>query len=219
MHNRREHAPQRHGNPNSPGSPGSPGFGGPPGYAGGPGFNGGPGFAPAPGFNGGPAFTPAPSLGPGRADDPWGPGGPQGAPSNGDRRKGPGSRRRRALIGVVVAVVILAVAGVFVGRKLLNGPTDPGCRDYANTALASYNKLISDLNAQAPQATLNLDMTTAVSQLTTATDQAQSASVKSAIGGLLSELETVRSDVAQGAVPASTVDALNAASTAADNAC
>jgi hypothetical protein len=43
--------------------------------------------------------------------------------------------------------------------------------------------------------------------------------VKSALQSLLTQLKEVQSDVKNGAVPDTTVASLNAASTAADNAC
>jgi len=114
---------------------------------------------------------------------------------------------------------LIAVAGLVIVPKLHGGSTDPGCKTYASSALTAYNKLISDLNGQAAQATLNSDMTAAVTGLTTAAGQAQAASAKTALNGLLSELEQVRTDVHNGTVPAATVTALNAAATTADNAC
>jgi hypothetical protein len=62
-------------------------------------------------------------------------------------------------------------------------------------------------------------MTAAIADLTDAIGQAKSDSVKSALNGLLTQLKTVQSDVKSGSVPTNTVDALNAASTKADNAC
>jgi hypothetical protein len=62
-------------------------------------------------------------------------------------------------------------------------------------------------------------MSAAIADMTNAIGQAQSASVKSALNGLLTELKSVQSDVKAGSVPTSTVNSLNAASTAADNAC
>lgn len=43
--------------------------------------------------------------------------------------------------------------------------------------------------------------------------------VKSKLDGLITELNTVRTDVGNGSVPASTVSALNTAANAADSAC
>jgi hypothetical protein len=62
-------------------------------------------------------------------------------------------------------------------------------------------------------------MSVAITDMTNAIGQAQSASVKSALNGLLTQLKSVQSDVKSGSVPASTVNSLNAASTAADKAC
>jgi hypothetical protein len=130
-------------------------------------------------------------------------------------------RRNRALIGVAAALVV-AMAGVLFATKffgLLSGPSDPGCRAYANTALSAYNQTIKDLNAQASQAVLGSDMTATINDLTSASAQSQSASTRSALNALLAEFKVIRADVAAGAVPASTVKALNADSAAADSAC
>jgi hypothetical protein len=113
---------------------------------------------------------------------------------------------------------MLAVGAVLVAPKLL-GPSDPGCKAYTGTALTAYNQTIRDLNAQASQAKLTADMATAIAALNTAAAQAQSTSAKSALGGLLAELMTVRVDVQKGSVPAATVTALNKAANTADHAC
>jgi hypothetical protein len=126
--------------------------------------------------------------------------------------------KTRLLIGGAAAVAVLAVGAVIVTPRLL-GPSDPGCKAYTGTALTAYNKTIRDLNAQAPQAKLSGDMTTAIAQLKTAAAKAQSASVKSALGGLRAELMTVQADVQKGSVPPATVSALNAAARTADKAC
>jgi hypothetical protein len=118
--------------------------------------------------------------------------------------------------------VVIAVVGVLFVTKAFGsfgGPSDPGCKAYASTALGAYNQTINDLNAQASQATLDADMKAAITDLTSASAQAQSASAKFALGALLSEFKVVRADVAAGSVPASTVKTLNADSAAADSAC
>lgn len=143
---------------------------------------------------------------------------PPGAPGTGRRGGGKLSRRNRWLIAGAAVVAVLAVAGVFLTPKLL-GSTDPGCKAYTGTALTAYNKTIDDLNRQAPQATLTGDMTRAINKLKAAVGQAQSASAKSALNGLLAQLKAVSGDMRQGAVPAGTVSKLNAAATTADNAC
>jgi hypothetical protein len=113
---------------------------------------------------------------------------------------------------------VLAVGAVIVAPRLLS-PSDPGCKAYTETAITAYNQTIHDLNAQASQAKLTGDMTTAIAELRTAAAQAQSATVRSALGGLLAELTTVRTDVQKGSVPAATVSAINTAAKTADNAC
>jgi len=128
------------------------------------------------------------------------------------------SGRNRLLVGGAAVVAAAAVAGVIVVPKLL-GPSDPGCKAYTGTALTAYNQAIDDLNAQASQAKLRDDMTTAIGDLQTAEGDAQSALVKSALNQLLTELTTVRGDVQKGSVPAGTVSQLNAAATTADGAC
>jgi hypothetical protein len=117
---------------------------------------------------------------------------------------------------------LVVVVGVLVVTKCFGyfaGPSDPGCKVYANSALGAYNKTINDLNAQASQATLDADMTAAIADLSSASAQAQSASARSALNALLAEFTVVRTDVAAGAVPAATVKALNIDSAAADSAC
>ena len=143
----------------------------------------------------------------------------------GRRQSGAGQepvKRKRTLVGGAAAVVVLAVIGVLFVTKgfgYFGGPSDPGCKAYANTALGAYNKTIDDLNAQASQAILDADMTAAITDLTSASAQAQSASAKSALAALLAEFKVVRTDVAAGSVPSATVTALNADSAAADHAC
>ena len=128
--------------------------------------------------------------------------------------------RKGVLIGGTAAVVaVLAVGGVVVGPKLLQGSTDPGCKAYTNTALTAYDQAIGDLNDRATQARLTSDMPPAISDLTAAADQAKSASVRSALDGLLAELKIVSADVNQGSVPNATVEALNTAANSADHAC
>ena len=123
-----------------------------------------------------------------------------------------------ALIAGAGVLCVAAIAGVIIAPRTL-GPSDPGCKAYAGPALTAYNKTINDLNAQAPQARLSADMAVAVSELTQATADAHGPAVKSALNVLLSELKAVQADVAAGAVPTSTVNALNTASTTADKAC
>ena len=134
------------------------------------------------------------------------------------REPGKSGAKTRLLIGGAAAVAAVAAVGVIMAPKLF-GPSDPGCKAYTGTALAAYNQTISDLNAQASQAKLTNDMSTAIVDLQTAAAQAQSASVKSALDGLLAELNTVRTDVGKGSVPTATVGALNTAADAADSAC
>jgi len=113
---------------------------------------------------------------------------------------------------------VVAVGGVVIAPRLLSS-SDPGCKAYSGTAITAYNKTIDDLNAQASQSVLTTDMTATIADLTDAVGQAKSDSVKSALTGLLTQLKTVQSDVKSGSVPTNTVNALNAASTKADNAC
>jgi hypothetical protein len=142
--------------------------------------------------------------------------GPDMAPDTSGGRR----RRRKApvLIGVGALVVVVGIGAAVEAPKFLRH-TDPGCAAYTASALPAYNKTITDLNAQASQATLSNDLTTAVAQLSSATGQAQSATVKSALQGLLSQLTQVQADVQKGSVPAATVAQLNTNSNAADNAC
>jgi hypothetical protein len=110
---------------------------------------------------------------------------------------------------------------VVVAPKLLAGgsSSDPGCTAYSGSTLTAYNKTIDDLNAQASQSVLSADMSTAITDLNGAISQAKSDSVKSALNGLLTQLNAVKTDVQSGSVPTATVNALNAASSTADQAC
>jgi hypothetical protein len=150
-----------------------------------------------------------------RGPQPMGPAMDQPAPASPPGKSG---GRTKLLVGAAAGVAVVAAGAVILAPKLF-GPNDPGCKAYTATALPAYNKTISDLNAQAAQATLTNDMSTAIVDLQTADAQAQSASVKSALNGLLAELNAVRTDVGKGSVPPATVSALNAAAGAADNAC
>jgi hypothetical protein len=132
----------------------------------------------------------------------------------------PSSNRNKALVAGAGVLAVVAVGGVVVTPKLLHGgSSDPGCKAYSGTALTAYNKTIDDLNAQASQSVLTADMSAAITSLNSAITQAQSASVKSALNGLLTQLKSVDTDVKSGSVPTNTVNALNAASSTADNAC
>jgi len=129
------------------------------------------------------------------------------------------SGRTLAVIGGATALAVVAVAGVILVPKYLGGPSDPGCKAYADTALGAYNKAIDDLNAEAPKAALDTDMATVITDLTNASAQAQSTSATSTLNALLAEFKVVRADVVLGSVPKSTVVTLNADSAAADKAC
>jgi hypothetical protein len=131
----------------------------------------------------------------------------------------PSSNRNKALVAGAGVLAVVAVGGVFVAPKLLAGSSDPGCKAYSGSALTAYNKTIDDLNAQASQSVLSADMSAATTDLNDAISQAQSASVKSSLNGLLTQLDSVKTDVRSGSVPTNTVNDLNAASTKADNAC
>jgi hypothetical protein len=155
-------------------------------------------------------------------------GGGPGAPGTQDAQGGghaapsgkPSSNRSKALIAGAGVLAVVAVGGVVVAPKLLHsGSSDPGCKAYSGTALSAYNKTIDDLNAQASQSVLSGDMSTAITSLNSAISQAQSATVKSALNGLLTQLQSVNTAVKSGSVPTNTVNALNAASTSADSAC
>jgi hypothetical protein len=130
------------------------------------------------------------------------------------------SNRNKALVAGAGVLAVVAIGGVVIAPKLLaGGSSDPGCKAYSGSALTAYNKTIDDLNAQASQSVLSADMSTATTDLTAAISAAKSDSVKSALNGLLTQLNTVKTDVKSGTVPTTTVNALNAASTTADNAC
>jgi hypothetical protein len=149
-----------------------------------------------------------PALQPGAGPDPM-------LPAPAERRRG---RKVPLFIGIGAAVVVIGVGVVVAAPRLLKH-TDPGCSAYTTSALPTYNQTITDLNAQASQATLASDLTTAIAQLSAAAGQAQGAPVKSALQGLLTELTKVQADTQKGAVPAATVTQLNTAADAADKAC
>jgi hypothetical protein len=128
------------------------------------------------------------------------------------------STRNKALVAGAAVLGVVAIGGVIAVPRLV-GPSDPGCKAYANTAIVGYNKAVNDLNARASQATLTKDMSTAVSELSSAVTKAQSPTVKTKLQQLLSELRTVQAGVRSGSVPVGTVNQLNAAATAADSAC
>jgi hypothetical protein len=130
----------------------------------------------------------------------------------------PSSNRNKALVAGAGVLAVVAVGGVVIAPKML-GPSDPGCKTYSGTALTAYNKTINDMNGQAAQPVVSADLSAAITDLTSAIGQAQSASVKSALNGLVTQLKSVQSGVKSGSVPASTVNALNTASTTVDNAC
>ncbi len=132
----------------------------------------------------------------------------------------PSSNRNKALVAGAGVLAVVAVGGVVVAPKLLGGgSSDPGCKSYSGSALTAYNKTIDDLNAQASQSVLSADMSATITDLNSAISQAQGSAVKSSLNGLLTELNSVQADVKSGSVPTKTVNPLNAASTAADNAC
>jgi hypothetical protein len=143
------------------------------------------------------------------------------ADPSGPSAKQPMSNRNKALVAGAGVLAVVAIGGVIVAPKMLGGgaSSDPGCKAYSSTALPTYNKAINDLNAQKSQSVLSADLSTATTELTSAIGQAKSASVKSALTGLRTELDAVKKGVQAGSVPASTVDSLNTASTNADNAC
>jgi hypothetical protein len=136
-------------------------------------------------------------------------------PAPAGRRRG---RRAPLFIGIGAAVVVIGVGAAVAAPRLLKH-TDPGCSAYTTSALPTYNQTITDLNAQASQATLASDLTAAIAQLSAAAGQAQGAPVKSALQGLLTQMTQVQADTQKGSVPAATVTQLNTAADAADNAC
>jgi len=196
-----------------------------------PGFQGGPGhgfpqrdgFGDHRGSGQGAAWgTGTGQAGPfGMGGSPGGPGAfapdrPAGATAGPADRKG--GRKAPLLIGAGALIVVVGAGAALTVPRVFKH-TDPGCSAYASTALPAYNHAITDLNAQASQATLTTDLSAAITQLTGAINQAQSATVKTALQGLRTQLTQVQADVKKGAVPAATVSSLNAASSAADNAC
>ena len=132
----------------------------------------------------------------------------------------PSSNRNKVLVAGAGVLAVVAVGGVVAAPKLLGGgSSDPGCKAYSGSALTAYNKTIDDLNAQASQSVLSADMSAATTDLNDRDLPGKEQLVKSALNGLLTQLNTVQTDVKSGSVPTTTVNALNAASTAADSAC
>jgi predicted PurR-regulated permease PerM len=131
------------------------------------------------------------------------------------RRVGKGAAR--AITGIVLSVVIAGLA-VFLVPKLIKA-SDPGCTYFKGTALSTYNSMVGDLNSGATQSTLSGEVTTTISQLTTAENDAQNSSVRSSLATLIGELGVVQKDVAGGSVPKSVISALNNDADATDNAC
>jgi hypothetical protein len=123
----------------------------------------------------------------------------------------------RSLIGIGLSVMV-AVGAIVLVPSLVKA-SDPGCQSFKGTALTAYNQTISDLNSQASQSTLTTDMTAAISDIAAAAGQAKSATVRTALDGLLTRLTIVRRDVLKGSVPLKTVQALNNAAGTADSAC
>ncbi len=86
----------------------------------------------------------------------------------------PSSTRNKALVAGAGVLAVVAVGAVIIAPRLLS-PSDPGCKSYSGTAITAYNKTIDDLNAQASQSVLSADMSAAITDLTSAIGQAQSA--------------------------------------------
>ena len=167
------------------------------------------GYQPQPGFGAG-IGSPA---GPGQ----FGPPSPSaGRPAEGKPRWW---RSKLVLIGGTVALVVIVLGAVYVVTRPHSISSDPGCQAYSSTALPAYNNAVKVLNSQASEAKVSGETSTAVTDLTSAAQQAKSASVRSALGTMLTQLKTVQAGVAAGSVPSSVVKALNAASAAADAVC
>jgi hypothetical protein len=148
-----------------------------------------------------------------------GPAGPGGR-ENANPSAQPSAKRNKALVAGAGVLALVAVGAVVIAPKLLGGgSSDPGCKSYSGATLTAYNKTIDDLNAQASRAVLAADMSAAITDLNGSIALAKSASVTTALNTLLTELKSVDADVKSGTVPMNTVNALNSASTAADNAC
>jgi hypothetical protein len=145
-------------------------------------------------------------------------GAPGNAPAGAKPAGGNHGTRNKVLIAGASVLALLALALVLLTPKLF-GSTDPGCKAYAGSTLSAYNKTITDINHNSAAQVLNRDMATTIAGLNNSIAQAQSGSVKSALRSLLAELKTVQADLGSNAVPSTTMNALNNASTAADHAC
>jgi hypothetical protein len=167
----------------------------------------------------GPAGWAVNGAGPGPAQATWDGRPPAAVTMTGPAASAPHGTRNKALAVAFGVLAVIAIVAVVETPKVFGSSSDAGCKAYSGSTLTAYNKTIDDLNNQSSQQTLAKDMATTVTDLNGAIAQAHSASVKSALNALLSELKTVQADVGSGSVPSSTVSALNTASTTADNAC
>ena len=97
---------------------------------------------------------------------------------------------------------------------------DPGCVAYKNSALTSYNRVVSDVNGGTSPAVLSRDLATAIRQIDRAARDSHSAATVRSLRSLSSGLRTVLRDVrAQVVVPRPVLLRLNRETGLADGAC
>ncbi len=131
------------------------------------------------------------------------------------------STRRGALRCWLAIGVSLAWAGAaaYLVPNLVRA-ADPGCVAYKNSALTSYNRVVSDVNGGRGPAVLSEDLTTAIRQIDQAARDSHSASAVRSLHSLSSGLRTVLKDVrAQVVVPRPVLLRLNRETGLADGAC
>ena len=132
------------------------------------------------------------------------------------RSTGRGALRCWLAIGVSLA---WAGAAAYLLPDLIRA-ADPGCVAYKNTALTSYNRVVSDVNGGVPPAVLSRDLATAIQQIDRAARDSRSATTARSLRSLSSGLHTVLRDVrAQVAVPRPVLLRLNRETGLADGAC
>ncbi len=132
------------------------------------------------------------------------------------RSTGRGALRCWLAIGVSLA---WAGAAAYLVPNLVRA-ADPGCVDYKNSALTSYNRVVSDVNGGTSPAGLSRDLATAIRQIDRAARDSHSATAVRSLHSLSSGLRTVLRDVrAQEVVPRPVLLQLNRETGLADGAC
>jgi hypothetical protein len=132
------------------------------------------------------------------------------------RSTGRGALRCWLAIGVSLA---WAGAAAYLVPNVVRA-ADPGCVAYKNSALASYNRVVSDVNGGTSPAILSRDLAAAIRQIDRAARDSRSATTVRSLHSLSSGLRTVLRDVgAQMVVPRPVLLRLNRETGLADGAC